>query len=159
MWKNFYLGDVKRQELLRTALEWIVKSSDDQAVEKYMSDHRNDETADDLEKYFEQVIAWARGIFPKIYDDMAALEWGRLYETYHKNFYDAEKISAQVDKLYADDSVNKKSGIFEYLLSGGEITKLLHVRFHVTAWSAGGETSAANCQMLCKNHNRLKGND
>ena len=29
---------------------------------------------------------------------------------------------------------------------------------HVTAWSHGGATSAANCQMLCKTHNRSKGN-
>ena len=29
---------------------------------------------------------------------------------------------------------------------------------HVTAWSRGGETDIANCQMLCKTHNRAKGN-
>ena len=29
---------------------------------------------------------------------------------------------------------------------------------HVTAWSKGGETNASNCQMLCKTHNRAKGN-
>jgi hypothetical protein len=29
---------------------------------------------------------------------------------------------------------------------------------HVTAWSKGGETTATNCQMLCKTHNRSKGN-
>ena len=29
---------------------------------------------------------------------------------------------------------------------------------HVTAWSKGGETSEKNCQMLCKTHNRAKGN-
>lgn len=29
---------------------------------------------------------------------------------------------------------------------------------HVTAWSKGGETSAANCEMLCITHNRAKGN-
>ena len=29
---------------------------------------------------------------------------------------------------------------------------------HVTAWSRGGATDAANCQMLCKTHNRAKGN-
>lgn len=29
---------------------------------------------------------------------------------------------------------------------------------HVTAWSKGGSTSAKNCQMLCKSHNRSKGN-
>lgn len=29
---------------------------------------------------------------------------------------------------------------------------------HVAAWSKGGESSAKNCQMLCINHNRAKGN-
>lgn len=29
---------------------------------------------------------------------------------------------------------------------------------HVTAWSKGGATNEANCQMLCKTHNRAKGN-
>jgi len=29
---------------------------------------------------------------------------------------------------------------------------------HVTAWSKGGTTDAKNCQMLCKTHNRAKGN-
>ena len=29
---------------------------------------------------------------------------------------------------------------------------------HVTAWSKGGKTVSKNCQMLCKTHNRAKGN-
>jgi hypothetical protein len=29
---------------------------------------------------------------------------------------------------------------------------------HVTAWSKGGATSTKNCEMLCKSHNRAKGN-
>lgn len=29
---------------------------------------------------------------------------------------------------------------------------------HVTAWSKGGSTSMENCEMLCKTHNRAKGN-
>ena len=29
---------------------------------------------------------------------------------------------------------------------------------HVTAWSHGGATDISNCQMLCKTHNRAKGN-
>lgn len=29
---------------------------------------------------------------------------------------------------------------------------------HVTAWSKGGTTDANNCEMLCKTHNRAKGN-
>ena len=29
---------------------------------------------------------------------------------------------------------------------------------HVAAWSKGGATDISNCQMLCKTHNRAKGN-
>lgn len=29
---------------------------------------------------------------------------------------------------------------------------------HVTAWSKGGATDSKNCEMLCKSHNRAKGN-
>ena len=29
---------------------------------------------------------------------------------------------------------------------------------HVAAWSKGGATDLSNCQMLCKTHNRAKGN-
>ena len=29
---------------------------------------------------------------------------------------------------------------------------------HVTAWSKGGATDPNNCEMLCKSHNRAKGN-
>lgn len=29
---------------------------------------------------------------------------------------------------------------------------------HVTAWSKGGATTLAKCEMLCKTHNRSKGN-
>ncbi|MDD5225774.1 MAG: DUF262 domain-containing protein [Candidatus Omnitrophica bacterium] len=29
---------------------------------------------------------------------------------------------------------------------------------HVSAWSKGGKTASQNCQMLCKTHNRAKGN-
>lgn len=30
---------------------------------------------------------------------------------------------------------------------------------HVTAWSKGGLTTSSNCEMLCKTHNRAKGNN
>jgi len=44
----------------------------------------------------------------------------------------------------------------------GEHTKIWDLKDmeadHVTAWSKGGATSIENCMMLCKNHNRAKGN-
>ena len=188
-------------------MEWVVKSSEDSAVENYMSLHRNDATAAELENYFEAVIEWAKNIFPTLRDDMCGLEWGRLYETYHKKFPPDKDFSAEVERLYEDDSVTDKRGIYEYLLSDGELTNLLHVRNfepstkktvyarqtatarakgvsncplcaadrgskakkiwefkemdadHVTAWSKGGATDIKNCMMLCKTHNRAKGND
>jgi len=203
LWKNFVKGDVKRQEILRRALEWLVKSSDDKDVEAYMSLHRREDNIDDLRNYFEGVIDWARKIFKEIHGEMCGLEWGRLYEIYHEKNYDAEKISAAVERLYKDEAVTDKRGIFEYLLSGGKLTKILKIRFfeesvkktvyarqtadakargvsncplcatgnskkiweykdmeadHVTAWSKGGDSDISNCQMLCKNHNRAKGN-
>ncbi len=207
LWKNFVRGDAKRQEVLRTALEWIVKSSEDAAVENYMSLHRNDATADELENYFETVIEWAKNIFPDLREDMCGLEWGRLYETYYKKIPPDKDFSSEVERLYEDEVVTDKRGIYEYLLSGGNLTKLLHVRIfepstkktvyarqtkaaqakgvsncpmcaagrgsrakkiweyremdadHVTAWSKGGATDIKNCMMLCKAHNRAKGND
>ena len=29
---------------------------------------------------------------------------------------------------------------------------------HIQPWSKGGKTEESNCQMLCKHHNRVKGN-
>jgi len=29
---------------------------------------------------------------------------------------------------------------------------------HVSAWSKGGKSDIKNCEMLCKTHNRAKGN-
>ena len=203
MWKIFVKGDVQRQEILRTALEWLVRSRDDKKVEEYMSLHRQEGNIDELRNYFERVIAWGRQIFPNAKDEMCGLEWGRLYETYHGNFYDAQEISAEVEQLFADDAVKNKRGIFEYLLSLKNLPKLLNVRVfeesvkktvyarqtktaqaqgvsncplcaaggskriwqykemdadHVTAWSSGGKSDISNCQMLCKSHNRSKGN-
>ena len=203
MRKIFVKGDVQRQEILRTALEWLVKSSDDKKIEAYLSLHRRDENIDELKNYFDCVTTWGQKIFPNSKDEMCGLNWGQLYELYHKNFYDVEKISADVEKLFADEAVTNKRGIFEYLLSGKTLPKLLHVRVfensvkksvyakqtktaqakdisncpicaannskkiwlykemdadHVTAWSKGGRSDISNCQMLCKNHNRSKGN-
>ncbi len=207
LWSSYVKGDVLRQEILRVALEWVVKSSDDEKIERYMSKHREDKNIDELKKYFNAVIAWIEKIFPNTYSEMCGLEWGRLFEKYHEKKFDVKKISAEVKKLFKDEFVTNKRGIFEYILSGGELVKLLNIRLfegatkktvyarqteeaknleksncplcaisagknstkiwkynemdadHVTAWSKGGETDIKNCQMLCKFHNRLKGNN
>ena len=201
-WKVYVRGSEIRQEILHEALRWVSKGD----IDGYMGDHRRKTDIQELKTYFKTVIDWIDGVFESTEDEMCGLDWGRLYETYHKNAYNPKKVWERVKALYADDFVKNRRGIFEYVLGGETDTKLLDVRVfdmktsktvyakqtsaakkkgesncplcavghtanrsriynfnemdadHVTAWSKGGATSAKNCQMLCKTHNRAKGN-
>lgn len=201
-WSLFVSGSVNRQDFLEAALDWVSKGR----IAEYMSAHRRDEQIDEIKTYFDSVIDWASTIFPDIKKEMRGLEWGRLYETYHKQPYSPKQMAEKVDKLYTDPYVEDHKGIFEYLLGGEKATQLLNVRLfddatkrkvyaqqtkeatekgcsncplcaigheanrtkiwkinemdadHVSAWSRGGATDINNCQMLCKTHNRAKGN-
>lgn len=204
-WSAYVSGVVNRQDFLERALEWV-SSSKGMSVEAYMSAHRRDDNITELKNYFTSVIEWVNSLFSGVEKEMCGLEWGRLYETYHKKAYDPSELWKRVQELYADPYVKSRKGIFEYLLGGCEDTKLLDVRVfddatkksiykqqradaeargisncplcavgnnsnnikiwelkdmdadHVSAWSKGGATEKQNCQMLCKTHNRAKGN-
>ena len=201
-WSSYISGAVNRQEYLECALNWVSKGN----IEDYMSMHRHDTNINELKTYFNSVIDWADGLFDEVYSEMKSIEWGRLYEIYHKQPYNKKKINEQVSQLYAEEFVKNKKGIFEYILGGCQDSKLLEIRIfeerdkktvyakqtkqaqekgisncplcalgndnnknriwqlkemdadHVTAWSKGGATDISNCQMLCKIHNRAKGN-
>ena len=201
-WSAYISGSVNRQDFLRTALDWVSKGN----IDGYMSKHRFDTNINELKTYFNSVIDWISGVFSDVENEMRGLEWGRLYETYHKTPYDPVEVSKKVQTLLADPYVKNKKGIFEYVLGGEQDTKLLDIRIfeentkrsvytmqtktanelgvsncplcamgheanrtriwklnemdadHVSAWSKGGATDITNCQMLCKTHNRAKGN-
>ena len=201
-WSAYVNGVVNRQDFLACALNWVSKDN----VEDYMSKHRHDNNINELKIYFNSVIDWVDSVFINVYDEMRGLEWGRLYETYHKQPYDSQAVADKVSELYDDVFIRNKKGIFEYVLGGCVDSKLLEVRIfderdkravynkqtteakakgvsncplcalgndnnrtriwqlkemdadHVTAWSKGGATDISNCQMLCKTHNRAKGN-
>ncbi|OGB73344.1 HNH endonuclease [candidate division Kazan bacterium RIFCSPHIGHO2_01_FULL_44_14] len=201
-WSAYVSGSANRQEFLECALDWVSKGN----IGDYMSKHRKDKNIDELKKYFNTVIDWVSSVFTDVESEMRGLEWGRLYEEYHKKSYNPAKVSAEVHKLYGDPYIKNRKGIFEYILGGSIDTKLIDVRVfdeatkkavystqtaraeaqgksncpycaighdaskskiwkldemdadHVTAWSKGGETAAKNCEMLCKTHNRAKGN-
>lgn len=201
-WGAYVKGSVNRQMFLERALDWVSKGN----IDDYMSRHRNDKNITELKNYFNSVIDWVSGVFTDVESEMCGLEWGRLYEEYHKKSYDPAKVSKEVQNLYGDPYIKNRKGIFEYILGGATDTKLLNIRVfdeatkrvvyeaqtkkakakgesncshctighdankekiwslsemdadHVTAWSKGGTTSEKNCQMLCKTHNRAKGN-
>ncbi len=201
-WSTYIKGSANRQDFLECALDWVSKGN----IEGYMSSHRKEKNITELKKYFNSAIDWISSVFTDVENEMCGLEWGRLYEEYHKKAYDPAKVSAKVQRLYGDPYVKNRKGIFEYILGGSVDTKLLDVRMfddatkksvyaaqtaaakvkeisncplcaighdatksktwkleemdadHVAAWSKGGTTSVKNCQMLCKTHNRAKGN-
>lgn len=123
-WQAYIKGSANRQDFLAKALEWVSKGD----VEDYMSQHRQDADISELVNYFNTVIDWASTTFAGVLPQMSGLEWGRLYETYHTQSYNAADLWQQVEALMDDPCIRAKAGIFEFLLGGGTDTKLLQVR-------------------------------
>ncbi len=125
-WRAYIRGSANRQDYLRTALDWVSKGD----ISGYMSQHRYDDNIDELKTYFNTVLDWIESVFPfeEVPSEMQGLEWGRLYETYHSNAYDPKKVMEDVQALYEDPYVRKKSGIFEFILGGKADPSLLEVR-------------------------------
>ena len=91
-------GSANRQAFFERALDWVSKGN----IDDYMSIHRNDKNINELKRYFNSVIDWVSSVFTDVESEMRGLEWGRLYEQYHKKAYNPAKVSAEVQKLYAD---------------------------------------------------------
>ncbi len=123
-WSAYISGSVNRQHFLERALDWVSKGN----IDDYMSRHRYDKNITELKKYFNSVIDWVSSVFIDVESEMRGLEWGRLYEEYRKNKYNPTKVSAEVQKLYADPYVKNRKGVFEFILGGSMDTKLLDVR-------------------------------
>lgn len=77
--------------------------------------------------------------------------------------FDAKTIKAVYDKQ-TKEAISKDTSNCPYCAIGHDNNaKRIYKQSemdadHVTAWSKGGSTDASNCQMLCKTHNRAKGN-
>jgi len=127
-WSAYIKGDPKRQEVLEVALDWV-SSSQSTNIDAYLAQHRHDGSISGLKTYFTSVIDWVGSVFTRPPDkEMRGLEWGRLYELYHSQSYDAAKIDADVNALRADPAVHTSKGIYEYLLGGKKDARLLSIR-------------------------------
>ncbi|MCR9262525.1 MAG: DUF262 domain-containing protein [Flavobacteriaceae bacterium] len=180
---DYLNGTANRQDYLETAIKWISKGN----IEVYMSKHQHDPNASALWRYFQDVISWVSTTFTKKRSKfMKGVDWGTLYNQYKDVVFDTKKIEAEIAKLIADDEVQKKKGIYPYVLTRDE--KHLGIRVfsdsmkqkvyekqegicveckghfdisfmegdHITPWHEGGKTIEENCQMLCKDCNRRK---
>ena len=123
-WSAYIKGSANRQAFFERALDWVSKGN----IDDYMSIHRFDKNINELKKYFNSVIDWVSSVFTDVESEMRGLEWGRLYEEYHKKAYNPAKVSAEVCKLYSDPYIKNRKGIFEFILGGSTDTKLLEVR-------------------------------
>jgi hypothetical protein len=127
-WSSYVKGDPKRQEILEVALEWV-SASQRITVDAYLAQHRGDRGIDGLRTYFTSVIDWVGSVFTRPPDkEMRGLDWGRLYESYHSNSYNAAALDEGVDALLGDPAVHNRKGIYEYLLGGKTDQQLLSIR-------------------------------
>lgn len=185
--KDYLNGTAIRQDYLETAIGWIANQDGDEAVCKYMAVHQHDKNADDLWLYFKNVIEWVNLKFPvKRTKLMKGQPWGFLYNCFKDTDLDKDVLEAEIAKLIADDDVENKKGIYQYVLTHDE--KYLNIRAfsdsikqkvyekqdgicphckqkfelsemegdHITPWCEGGKTVEENCQMLCQDCNRRK---
>ena len=182
---NYLKGISIRQEYLETAIQWLVGGKSE--IETYMGKHQHDRDAKPLWEHFCAVIDWVKKVFPNYRKEMKGLDWGALYGEFKDRNLDAEKLEQDITRLMQDDDVKKKSGIYEYLLTGDEHhldiraftlaqkrsaferqqgkCPMCEKQFdidemegdHITPWREGGKTEPENCQMLCKECNRRKG--
>ena len=117
-------GSPIRQDYLETALSWI--SGGKESIQKYMGDNYQKENAEPLWKYFVEVIEWVEKTFT-YRKEMKGIDWGKLYREYGKNEYDVAELEEKVKALMADDDVNSKKGIYEYVLSNCSKDKERHL--------------------------------
>lgn len=160
-WSAYISGSANRQEYLERALDWVSKGD----IGGYMSKHRTTSDITELKNYFNSVIDWVSTTFIDVEKEMQGLEWGRLYEEYHKKSFDPAKVSLKVKALYGDPYVKNRRGVFEYILGGCSDSKLLDVRVFdeatrktvYTRQTAESENEGvSNCSLCAVGHSANK---
>ena len=120
--KNYVNGNPIRQEILETAISWINEGN----VEDYMAQHQHDPNANALWLFFKNVIDWVQLTFPHYRKEMKGINWAYLYNLYHQQTLNTAELEKKISKLYLDDDVTNKKGIFSFVLDGQE--KHLNIR-------------------------------
>lgn len=118
--EDYLKGTPIRQELLEKALQWICLRDGLFSVEHYMAMHQHDPNATDLWAYYQNVVEWAKSTFPVKRKELTRIDWGDLYHKHGDTFPDGDALERRVACLMADEDVQKKPGIYSYVLDGDE---------------------------------------
>ena len=117
---DYLKGASIRQEYLETAILWAA-CAQGQTIEAYMAQHQFDPSAVQLWNYFRSVIDWVQAIFPKTRKEMKGLPWGLLFNEHgQRTDLDSKALELEIQRLMGDEDVTRKSGIYEFLLTGDE---------------------------------------
>jgi hypothetical protein len=183
---DYMSGVAIRQDYFETVIGWKNNDNSDDGIKNYMAKQQHEPNANELWLYFQAVISWVKVTFPKYRKEMKGIQWGLLYNQFKDQKFDHKKIEEEISRLMQDEDVTNKKGIYEYVLTRrerflniraftdnqkreayerqqgvcvkcGEKFELNEMEAdHIAPWHLGGQTSAVNCQMLCKDDNRRK---
>jgi len=117
---DYIKGERNRQDYLEKALSWISNYQNISIVE-YMAKHQNDTNIDEIVSYIKSVHGWLTTLFPKYRKEMKGVEWGILYNEYHIRKKTDTKLNSidietKISKLLKNDTIKKRSGVYEYVL-------------------------------------------
>ncbi len=78
-----------------------------------MAIHQHDPNASQLWQYFNAVLIWLNATFyvSKRKKIMNGVDWGELYERFHKEVLDRDKLDKEIEKLVIDSEVENTRGI------------------------------------------------
>lgn len=115
---GFIKGNPIRQDYLEKVLGWIANRDGLELGGKYMAIHQHDADANDLWLYFQEVISWAKRMFPNMDKKLTEGQaWGILYNKYKQKAYNTNEMRIRMDKLLQNEDVTKQTGIIPYVLS------------------------------------------
>lgn len=181
---DYISGVPIRQEYLEKALNWISNGH----IEEYMAKNQHEKNASELILYYKSVINWVSFNFKVKRREMKSIDWGIVYNEHKNDKLDPDELEDRIALLMQDDEITKKSGIYQYVLTGEE--RFLNLRAftlkdkreiyekqkgicpitnrkcefdemdadHIVPWSKGGKTIKDNLQMIYRKANQYKSN-
>jgi len=185
-WSKYISGTANRQDFLERALDWVSKGNIGDYMSRHRNDTNITELKNYFDSVIDWVstvftddekemcdLEWGRlyeayhnhPYNPQEVSAKLKTLYADPYVKSRKGIFEFDEATKK--SVYATQTAAaEKSGTSNCPLCAvghdsnkSKIWKLSEMDAdHVAAWSMGGATDIANCQMLCKTHNRAKGN-